>query len=263
LALSSALIAAGGNIINDYFDINIDQINKPEKLIIGKYIHRHWAIMFHILLSVIGVALGFWLERKTGAYLLGFTNLLCVALLFFYSAVLKRKLLLGNFLIAMLTAWTVLVVSFCESKAYISHHNSLLNFEVGKIFRLTILYGGFAFIISLVREMIKDMEDVRGDRRYDCRTFPIVFGLNAAKIYSATWLGMLLVLIAIMIFYILQFRWWIAAAYSVIFIFIPSLSVFRKLLKARNSKDFHALSSSVKWLMLTGILSMLFLLIEK
>ena len=91
LALSSVLIAAGGNIINDYFDINIDLINKQQKVIISRYIHRHWAILFHILLSLAGVLLGCWIEYRTHSYLLGITNLLCVCLLFVYSIVLKRK----------------------------------------------------------------------------------------------------------------------------------------------------------------------------
>ncbi|HEY0299539.1 MAG TPA: geranylgeranylglycerol-phosphate geranylgeranyltransferase [Arachidicoccus sp.] len=259
LALSSILIAAGGNIINDYFDVNIDLINKPDKLIIGKYIHRHWAILYHILTSVIGVALGFWIEFKTHAYLLGLTNLACVLLLFFYSIYFKRKALSGNIIIALLTAWTVLVVSFCETNQFIFH--ATLNKE--KITRLTFLYAGFAFIISLIREMIKDMEDVEGDRKYDCRTFPIVFGMNASKIFLATWLVILCALLIVMIFYILQFQWWFAIIYTFIFILIPSILILKKMLKAANSKDFHKLSSSIKWIMLTGIFSMIFLLIER
>ena len=112
LALSSVLIAAGGNIINDYFDINIDLINKPGKVIISKYIHRHWAILWHIVLSLAGVLLGLFIEFKTHAYLLGLTNLLCVVLIFIYSIVLKRKHLYGNIVIALIMAWTVLVVTF-------------------------------------------------------------------------------------------------------------------------------------------------------
>ena len=259
LALSSVLIAAGGNIINDYFDINIDQINKPDKLIIGKYIHRHWAILYHILCSLFGVALGFWIEFKTHTYLLGITNLACVLLLFFYSVYFKRKPLSGNIIIALLTAWTVLVVSFCETNRFIFH----VTLNKQKITRLTFLYAGFAFIISLIREMIKDMEDVEGDRKYDCRTFPIIFGMNAAKIYSATWLIILCAMLLVMIFYVLQFGWWIAAVYTLLCIFIPSVNILLKLFKASNSNAFHKLSSSVKWIMLTGILSMIFLLIKK
>lgn len=259
LAFSSVLIAAGGNIINDYFDVDIDVVNKPNKLIIGKYIHRHWAILYHILCSVVGIALGFWIEFKTHTYLLGVTNLVCVGLLFFYSIYFKRKPLSGNIIIALLTAWTVLVVSFCETNQFIYH----ITLNKQKITRLTFLYAGFAFIISLIREMIKDMEDLDGDRKNNCHTFPIVFGMNAAKVYSATWLIILCAMLLIMIFYVLQFGWWIAAIYTLIFILIPSLNILSGLFKANNSKAFHVLSSSVKWIMLTGILSMIFLLIKK
>ena len=258
LAFSSVLIAAGGNIINDYFDVNIDQINKPDKLIIGKYIHRHWAILYHILCSVFGVVIGFWIEFKTHAFLLGLANFICVALLFFYSVYFKRKPLSGNIIIALLTAWTVLVISFCEIN-FIFH--SELNKQ--KITRLTFLYAGFAFIISLIREMIKDMEDVEGDRKYSCRTFPIVFGMNAAKIYSATWLMILCAMLLVMIFYVLQFGWWIAAAYTLLCILIPSVKILSDLFKVNDSTGFHRLSSAVKWVMLAGILSMIFLLVRK
>ncbi|MGF7231706.1 geranylgeranylglycerol-phosphate geranylgeranyltransferase [Arachidicoccus sp.] len=260
LALSSMLVAAGGNIINDYFDVNIDQINKPEKIIIGKYIHRHWAILFHTLFSGFGIALGFWIDYKAHTYLLGFTNFLCVTLLFIYSMVLKRKPLSGNVVIALLTAWTVLVVTFGESSQLIKLGNAI---NASKITRLTLLYAGFAFIISLVREMVKDMEDIGGDSRYNCRTFPILFGLNAAKIYSATWLIILIVLLCIMPFYVLQYGWWVSALYCILFILAPSIKILNRLFKASTSKQFHALSSAIKWVMFSGILSMIFLLLKK
>ena len=256
LALSSVLIAAGGNVINDYFDVNIDLINKPHKVIISKYIHRHWAILWHILLSLAGVLLGLFVEFRTHAYLLGLTNLLCVVLLFVYSIVLKRKPLSGNIVIALLTAWTVLVVTFCESNLLFAAGTTL---PLSKITRLTFLYGGFAFILTLVREMIKDMEDIGGDSRYNCRTFPIVFGMNAARIYVAVWLVVLLALLSIMTIYVLQFGWWLSAIYCAGLLIVPTVQLFKKLLKSSEGKDFHEMSSLVKWIMLTGILTMLFL----
>lgn len=259
LALSSVLIAAGGNIINDYFDVNIDLINKPQKVIISKYIHRHWAILWHILLSLAGVLLGLFIEFKTHAYLLGLTNLLCVVLLFVYSIVLKRKPLSGNIVIALLTAWTVLVVTFCESNLLFVAGSQL---PLSKITRLTFLYGGFAFILTLVREMIKDMEDVNGDSRYDCRTFPILFGMNAARIYVAIWLVVLLALLLIMTIYVLQFGWWLSAVYCVGLLIIPTVNLLKKLFKSSEGKDFHEMSSLVKWIMLAGILTMLFLILH-
>lgn len=259
LAISFVCFAAAGNIINDYFDVNIDQINKPSKVIIGKYIHRYWAILFHIILSALGIALGFWVEIKTHAYLLGITNLICVILLFVYSIVLKRKPLSGNIVIALLTAWAVLVVTFCESNHLILKNDEI---NVSKLTRLSFLYGGFAFILTLIREMIKDMEDISGDIRYNCRTFPIIFGLNAAKIYTAVWLIVLIAMLIIMPFYVLQFGWWVSSVYCALFILAPCIRVFQKLFKAKSSSDFHALSSSIKWVMLTGILSMIFLLLH-
>jgi 4-hydroxybenzoate polyprenyltransferase len=259
LALSSVLIAAGGNIINDYFDINIDLVNKPGKVIISKYIHRHWAILWHILLSLAGVLLGLFIEFRTHAYLLGLTNLVCVVLLFIYSIVLKRKPLSGNIVIALLTAWTVLVVTFSETNVLFAEGSAL---PLSKITRLTFLYAGFAFILALVREVIKDMEDVNGDSRYGCRTFPILFGLNAARIFVAVWLVVLLALLAIMTIYILQFGWWLSALYCILLLILPAIKLFKNLFKSRDGKDFHAMSSLVKWIMLAGILTMLFLVLH-
>src|SRR5678810_514768 len=109
LIISSIFIAAAGYIINDYFDMNIDRINKPDRLIVQKYIKRRWTIVWHFFLSMAGVAIGFYLDLTTRVTLLGFSNLICACLLFIYSISLKKKLLSGNVLISLLTAWTVLV----------------------------------------------------------------------------------------------------------------------------------------------------------
>jgi 4-hydroxybenzoate polyprenyltransferase len=253
LVLSSVLIAAAGYVINDYFDLNIDRINKPHKLIVQKIISRRYAIAWHFFLSIAGIAIGFYLDFTTHVTLLGFSNLACACLLFLYSVSLKKKLLAGNILISLLTAWTVLVVTWCEARFLFS-----ANFSVSKILRITILYAGFAFVTSLVREAIKDMEDVEGDRKYGCKTMPIIWGINASKIYTAVWMIMLVITLLILQVYVLQFRWWFIALYCLLFVFIPLVQVFIKLFKAQTPQDFHRLSSMVKFIMLTGILSMIF-----
>ncbi|MGF2413870.1 MAG: UbiA family prenyltransferase, partial [Ferruginibacter sp.] len=113
LILSSVLIAAAGYIINDYFDLNIDRVNKPEKLVVEKIIKRRWAIVWHILLSAIGVLLGVYIDLKERTLWVGFANFLCVLFLFGYSASLKKKFLVGNVLISLLTAWVIIVVFLC------------------------------------------------------------------------------------------------------------------------------------------------------
>jgi 4-hydroxybenzoate polyprenyltransferase len=127
-----------------------------------------------------------------------------------------------------------------------------------KFFRIVFLYAGFAFISSLIREAVKDMEDREGDEKYGCRTMPIVWGMNATKIYVAVWLAALIAILVMVQIYVLQFRWWWPALYSVILIIVPLLYIFIKLFKANSTRDFHLLSRWIKLVMLTGILSMIF-----
>lgn len=255
LVMSSVSIAAAGNIINDYFDRNIDHINKPDKVIIGRYIHRHAAISWHILLSCLGIFLGFYIDAKAGTFFLGVTNLCCVVLLFIYSILLKRKPLSGNIVIALLTAWTVVVLPFAETKTMLAECSPTLLVHV---VRITLLYACFAFVISLIREVVKDMEDVDGDNRYGCRTFPIIFGLPATKVFVYVWLSILLVLLVAVLVYVAPFRWWLGMSYIFCCVFVPATKVFKRLKRARSPKSFHAVSTYIKWLMLAGILSMLF-----
>ena len=110
LILASVCIAAGGYIINDYFDLNIDRVNKPDKVIIDKVIGRRWAIVWHLVLSGIGILLTFYVGWKINNIPLGFANILCVTLLWFYSTTFKKRLLIGNTIISLLTAWVVLIL---------------------------------------------------------------------------------------------------------------------------------------------------------
>jgi 4-hydroxybenzoate polyprenyltransferase len=256
LMISSVAIAAAGYIINDYFDLNIDQVNKPDKLIVEKVINRRWVILWHLLLSLIGILLFLYIDLKTNTRFLTIANAGCVLLLFLYSISLKKKLLVGNILISILTAWVILVIAWAETS------NLLQTMAIGsyteKITRITFLYAGFAFVISLIREVVKDMEDIEGDRRYGCKTMPIVWGIIASKIFVAVWLVVLIAALSIVQFYVLQFRWWWSAAYCIIFIIVPLLHIFRKLFQANTSADYHKLSTAIKLTMFTGILSMLF-----
>src|SRR5579859_3677606 len=162
LSLSSVLIAAAGYIINDYFDLNIDRVNKPARLVVDRVIKRRWAIVWHWILSGTGVLLGFYVSWKIRNPIVGLANLGCVILLWFYSTTFKRKLLIGNVIISLLTAWVILVLYVCEVRFAI-FRNPDFHQRFARAFKFAILYGGFAFIISLVREVIKDIEDMNGD----------------------------------------------------------------------------------------------------
>jgi len=257
LSVSSVLIAAAGYIINDYFDINIDQINKPRANVVDKIVSRRWAMAWHFVLSGLGIILSGWLAWRTGLWYILIGNFICVLLLFAYSVSLKRKLLVGNVVISLLTAWVILVISFSEL-IIVTANNSALIEAINKIERIGFLYASFAFISSLIREAIKDIEDLQGDEKYGCRTMPIVWGVNASKVYIAVWLVVILALLVILQVYVARFEWWWAMAYSIVFIIGPFVLIFLRLYKAKDQKDYHRLSNWTKLVMLTGILSMVF-----
>lgn len=255
LMLASVFIAAAGYIINDYFDLNIDKINKPERNVLNTIINRRWAIVWHLLLSMLGI-IATAVAVGLGKWYLIIANVVCVVLLWLYSTSFKRQLLIGNIVISLLAAWTVLILFFAQvpfSEAFNSKNDITL-----KYFRLAFLYGGFAFIISLVREAIKDIEDREGDAQYGCKTLPIYAGTRSTKIYISIWIVVLMAALFILQLYILQFRWWFAIAYSIIFIIGPLFYLLNNLLKAHAIKDFGMLSTLTKAIMFTGILSMIF-----
>lgn len=256
LVAASVLIAASGYIINDYFDLNIDQVNKPGKNVINKDISRRWAIMLHLLLSAAGLLCTMLATRFDKWYLVG-ANFVCILLLWLYSTSLKRQLLSGNILISILTAWTVLILFFLQvpfSAAFNADETTT------KFFRVAFLYGGFAFIISLIREAVKDIEDMVGDERYGCTTMPIVVGIRATKIYIAVWTVVLTGALILLQLYILQFGWYAAVLYCTALVIYPLITFFIKMLRTTATADFAPLSAYTKWIMLSGILSMIFFL---
>ncbi|MFI5130244.1 MAG: geranylgeranylglycerol-phosphate geranylgeranyltransferase [Chitinophagales bacterium] len=256
LVLASLFIAAAGYVINDYFDINIDEINKPQKMVVDKVIHRRWAIAWHFILSFTGIIFTALAVPILEKWYLILANIASVALLWFYSTNFKKGLLIGNFVISLLTAWSILIIFF--SKLSVVNAFAPANHSQPKFFRLAFLYAGFAFICSLIREAIKDIEDIKGDERFGSRSMPIAWGINASKVYIAVWMIVLIIILIILQVYILQFRWWGLVVYAVVLIIVPLIVIFRKLFRASTTEDYHNLSTWIKGVMLAGILSMIF-----
>lgn len=257
IILSSVLIAAAGYIINDYFDINIDLINKPSRTIVDRQMNRRWAMFLHMFLSMAGIVIGFYIDYTSRHFLLGISNVICVVLLFVYSLTFKKQMLVGNIIISLLTAWVVFVIGIYVIIDFFLKAEDTPVF-VSRIMRLTGLYTAFAFIISLVREAVKDIEDMDGDRRYGCRTMPIVWGVNAAKVFIAVWMVVLIVSLITVQVYVLVFGWWWSAVYILLLIVAPLIWILWKLRFAKSTADFHLLSNLIKLVMFTGICSMLF-----
>jgi 4-hydroxybenzoate polyprenyltransferase len=256
LLVASVLIAAGGYVINDYFDVNIDEVNKPEALVVDKIIGRRWAMAWHFLLSSTGLfCTAMALSSVRQGYLL-LLNLACVVLLWFYSTRFKKSFLIGNFLIALLVAWSILVVfvSKTDPLGWVYGADPLQL----RLYRFALLYGAFAFLATLARELIKDVEDMEGDRRYGCKTLPIVWGIGVARFFALVWVSLLLLLLLGVLFYLLQLNDWAAVAYGFFLILLPMLDWIRRLQRATTPADFGRLSRYVKWILLAGIFSMIF-----
>lgn len=184
LSLSTMLIAAAGYIINDYFDTKIDGFNNPSHVIVGKQISRRQAMFLHSILNVIAVALGFYLGYKSGMPRLGLIHLFSTGLLWFYSTDFKKQLIVGNVVVAVLTAIVPLLVVLYEMPLLINKYRTVLSFSgtnLNFVLRFVFGYAAFAFITTLIREIIKDMEDYLGDEKFGCNTLPIAYGIKNTK----------------------------------------------------------------------------------
>jgi len=197
LVLSTVMIAAGGNIINDYFDVKADRVNKPQKLIITKHIKPRWAIVSHWILNFIAFAIAGYLSWRYKTFWYVFIHLLTINALWFYSMYFKRRFLIGNLIIAGLTA---LVPILCGIHFYIqtSSHTYTASHSTYPYSWLYHLYthglfiyvlAVFAFALNFVREIIKDMEDIAGDEVLKAKTLPIVLGKQRTKWISVALLS--------------------------------------------------------------------------
>lgn len=262
LVLATVLVAAGGYVINDYFDARIDKINKPEHLIIDQGVKRRVAMGAHAVLSSLGVAIGIFLAWRCNILMAGGTLFtISVIGLWFYSTSFKYQFLSGNIIISLFTGMVPFMVALFEVPRIIIRYSIKLaqqQNEFGSVVTDTILlwagaFGITAFGLSLIRELIKDMEDVEGDQEYGCKTLPIVWGIKRAKMVVSA----LTVLFMAGIGYIQYMQYTAQDKYSftyfLLLIQLPLLFVMYRVITAKEKKHYHISSLFVKFIMLAGI----------
>lgn len=255
LCLSTVLIGAAGYIINDYYDIRIDQINKPEKVMIGKIMRRRIALALHIGISAIGLILAFLVAWSVGMPRLVFLHAIAALMLYKYSENYKRRFLSGNLMIALLTFLVVILPLAFETKAMIQL-NAIQPFVAGYVFKAVLVYALFAFLTTFIREVIKDAEDLAGDLDSNCRTLPILLGTRRTKNLLAGLIGIVEVSL-LAIFYVQATGGGaISALYLLFAIMIPGLMTCWHILKAKDKSGFSKASTWLKLMMTGGILSM-------
>lgn len=266
LSLSTVLITAAGYIINDYFDIKIDIINKPDKVILEKTIPLRQAIIMHTVLNVIGIVMALIvasgvLATRTGSYRWIILQLFCTLLLWLYSTSLKRQFMTGNIAVALLTALTIIALILFEPAlhTYIIK-NPFIETSTGKIpnpvWTLAV-YAYFAFMLTWMREIVKDMEDFKGDAQEGCVTMPIKWGLQKSSwfVIGLGWLTLLPLVKAVT--ELLFSRWWILGTYTLVALIIPILVWLVFLPRKATQQHYHTASRWLKIIMVSGIGSLI------
>lgn len=234
LSLSTILIAAGGYSINDYYDVKIDLINKPERVVVGKALSRRTVLVLHTLLTLTGIGIGFLLS-----WYIGLLHFCSSFLLWLYSNALKRLPFIGNLAVAILTGLSIYVV----------------NILLPPLLATVSIYALFAFFITLIREIIKDMEDLKGDNTFGCRTLPIVWGLRPTKVFIYG----LIVVFALVVIMVHLAVTPLPVTFFIGFLLFPMGLLVAWLIRADTRRDFYRLSQFSKLIMLAGIFSMAFL----
>lgn len=262
LTLATVFITAGGYVINDYFDTRTDLVNRPQTVIVGRSLSRRVAIILHIILNIIGVLLGLVVSISIGKPILSLLFVLVAGLLWFYSTTYKRQFLLGNLMVAILTATVPLIALLFElPRLYTVYWKMVASFEL-KLGIITYWVGGyalFAFLLTLVREIIKDIEDFEGDQVFGRNTIPVFLGKKVARTVAASLIFFTLIslvfLFARYLNYLPSGKFdYYTLIYFIVALVIPICILLIMLLTAENKEDYHRASRLNKLIMLFGLL---------
>ncbi|MGB0931710.1 MAG: geranylgeranylglycerol-phosphate geranylgeranyltransferase, partial [Chitinophagales bacterium] len=281
LVTSVVLIAGAGYVINDYFDVTADNINKPEKVKIGlgKPITQAFAMRSYIAFNILGIAMSFYIAWSVGNYKLGYIHIFVAAMLWFYATTLKGKLLIGNVVVSFIIALCVALVAFydqnlLQSVLYQTKEGlkslieGLTGFEISSTneappnieatqFILTVIgaFSLFAFLLNFVREIVKDIQDIDGDKVANYQTLPIVASVGFAKLVAA---GLSLLCLNFVIKVLVEellLEQYVSAIGGTILVALPLIAIVGLLWRAfQIPKDFKLISQLVKGVMLMGLL---------
>lgn len=259
MTIGWCLIAAGGYVINDYFDVKIDAINRPDRLIITRTVSKQQAMTYYRLLTILGIVCGIvgaWLLRS---WILGLLFVFVPGLLWFYSASYKRLLLIGNLTVALVTGATPLLVAI-GNVAYLKlRYGNINGINVLEyttlphdIFIWTGGFAVFAFLSTLIREIIKDMEDQMGDREMECHSLPIVWGELPTKIIVTVLLALMSAAISWLAWRVIPSP--LTTRYALFGLLVPIACVLYLLWMARIPSDYRTAQRVMKFVMLMGAL---------
>lgn len=235
---SVVFIAAAGNIINDYFDFELDRAYKPQRPLAKGVFSLDTAIYLHAAFALGGIALGFYLGNKAGNFKIGYLYIICVLLLYVYSAFLKKIPLAGNLVVAALTGFVFLLLMMFELQFLNTVHFDRSAYVLDLLMWQVKFYGGFAFLTNLAREIVKDIEDKEGDAEFNIQTLAVAFGETSAKIFC---IAVLVLLLGLLWFFMRGFIQQGAIkefSYLTVAVVVPVLISIVWLVIAKNGKQY-------------------------
>ncbi len=257
LVIATVFIAAGGYIVNDIYDIDVDDYNKRRN-IIGKQLSINSAWIVYFILNLIAFILGFYLALQAGSFQLGFVFVVIAGMLYLYSSRYQNKLLWGNIIVSLTSAMVILIVWLFEFMYLRNNPDAFIDsLTVMPIISAVIWpYALFAFLASLVREFIKDTQDIEGDTRFGSYTLAIAVGVPAMKIIISAGIAILMILLAVGQYYLLKHGFRYAFWYLILTVQFMFAYLLFTIIKAKSPKGFSTPSQLAKLIMLAGVLSM-------
>jgi 4-hydroxybenzoate polyprenyltransferase len=249
------LTAAAGYVINDVYDVDIDNVNRPDSVIVGNKIRLRTAENFYIFLIVIAVSLGIFISYSINLHSLSMLIPVVAGLLYFYSTTYKGQVVIGNLMVAFFSGIIPIIVLLFELPLLKLRYAAFLKdsgFNLNFLIAWFGYYAIFAFLISLLREIIKDVEDFEGDTAYGKKTIPVTFGVLVSKVVS---LVILSIIVFFEIFIITKYLHDTATVfYASVSLFIPSIYIGISIFWAKEKKDYSKISKWCKMIMVAGII---------
>ena len=256
IVFSTMCTAAAGYVINDYFDVKTDKINRPGKVVVGRSIARRKAVKTHIVLCATGVLLGGYVTWKAGIPELVLVYMVAAGMLWLYSSIYKRQFLIGNIIVSLFFALVPMLTLLDIPPIYREYGTLLLEKNTNLNFAAFWILGvaAFAFLITLSHQIIKDAEDFEGDAVYGCRSLPIVLGDRYTKWTIVGINASIVVMLALMYYFFLcQLAGTFSFFYILLLLIIPIIYLSWKVLNATTGDDYRRAGNRMKWIMLAGI----------
>ena len=256
LVLDTVIIASGGYIVNDILDYETDLVNKLDKVFINNIISKKAAVVLYLALCLTGLLIAWYLANFVGEKMLALIYPAAVGLLWLYSRFFKKMPLTGNVVVAVFCAFVAGVVLFAERDAFAIISTS----QPALASKISLLFGGyllFAFLSTMLREIVKDMEDMEGDRAQSYRSLPIAFGMKTARRWGMAFAMLLLFSLLFFSKWLFQNEQWAGLAFNWIAILLPLLYTLVLLKNATEKSEFSRLSKLTKFIMLTGLILLL------